>query len=334
MDIPVEIVQQHANLYSHQGWERVGDHSYTLTQVRSDQQLGAYVGCLRENWDLPSDHLPIGITLQSSSPFHIALWNILNNAYMENIYFDYQGLNQSLITAEDQPVFEKFTKRDGHIIELILGMIRDEVRPRSLIVLQECGEAFLQHLEAKLPPHMKLVRSFEYQVIDQEVVLYDQRLFDCIEKDIALGLFSSSPKRAIMNLLFEDKGTKEHYRIISAHLPWMPEDPAPAQFAAYLAGQKASNDPRETVIAMGDMNRRERDIAKIFAKSGFNDFQQISPYCTYILYQTDPSVQMYMTGCLDHAFIFGKTKALADAPEHVLPGLDALVDRLHGYLDK
>src|ERR1700733_12939794 len=69
--------------------------------------MGVDVGCLRCDWTLPSDHLPIGITLLGVDSINIASWNVLNNEYLKYVIGDYQGLNGSTITDENKKISDE-----------------------------------------------------------------------------------------------------------------------------------------------------------------------------------------------------------------------------------
>lgn len=280
--------------------------------------MGNDVGILGKAWTFPSDHLPIGITLSHS--IHIASWNVLNTIYVKHVIENYQGLNNSTITEENVLLSDDgFTVREHHIINLIQQMISSHTNPRSVIALQECGLTFVKHLKESLPSYIKLIHSAENES-DQSIILYNSDVFDCDDIKVKSGIFSDRPKRTVMDILFKEKITQEQLRCVTAHLPWVPNGSGPKELAEYLKEQIHAH---ETLIVMGDMNRTEVEIDSSFRENCLTNFQQISPYPTFIPFYTDG---LYTQSAdFDHFFIFGNKVAKANAPDQVLPTLSSMV---------
>ncbi len=297
---------------------------WKITQKPFFIGMGADVGIMREKWTHPSDHLPIGVTLQGQSPIHIATWNILADIYMKHVMDDYQGLMGSAITTEHEKVTEEgITLRNQHLIDHILQMLTDKDRPRGVIALQECGKTFIQHLKKSLAPHFKLSLAGESEE-DQIAMIYNSNIFDLVEKNGQQGVFSDKPSRGILNLLLKQKDTGELIRCITVHLPWVLQGPATQELSAYILEQKRVQKEGETMVVMGDMNRTEVEIFESLKELG--DFQQISPYPTMIPYLKDGIYTQ--SADFDHIFVFGERRALANAPNEVLERLNILVERL------
>lgn len=328
------------------------DSDFQLDQV--DQQnfltlekraMGVYVGKLHQKWTLPSDHLPIGATLSlgkdSNEKVHFCSWNVLNPEYMKFILpvnglnKDYQGLNPSAITEANVPEPELdpvITKREDIIINSVVDMLNGNIgNVKSIISLQECGDSFIQHLTKRLPGNIALIRSYQTKVDDQSIVLYNTDIFEKTSEAIVPGLFKSRPHRAIMNILLKHKTTMENIRIVTTHLPWIKGDPAGTVFANFL---KNNRKEEETLLAMGDMNQDEIEIAKTFkevlSKEEQNNFSQIFSYPTFIPYYREEQIQKYVSACFDHIFALGRKadQVIASSADEILPNLSAMVKTL------
>src|SRR5579871_3741059 len=201
---------------------------------KAEVPMGKYVGELQEKWQFPSDHLPIGMTIDGH---HIASWNVLNSVYMDWVFKNSQGLSRSQL-ADEHIYLEgsDLTFRDMHVIECIKSMLTHPTHPRSVISLQECSTAFIRELRMQLPEEYGVIQSSTDSLKDQNIVIYDTRVlaYDPNRSGIAEGIFSKD-KRTIMNLCFTRKDTQETWRIANTHLPGEPGNPAPAEFAAYVA---------------------------------------------------------------------------------------------------
>ena len=80
------------------------------------------VGELGEKWDFPSDHLPIGVTINNH---HIVCWNILNTDYLHWIETNSQGLKDSAIMRDNVPVGpdSDLTIREERVIQAVLEIL-------------------------------------------------------------------------------------------------------------------------------------------------------------------------------------------------------------------
>jgi hypothetical protein len=252
----------------------------------SIQQVGVpktkWVGELQEKWQFPSDHLPIGVTLDG---LHFASWNVLNSEFMGWVIKNTQGLSRSLIMKEHVYIDgTKLTLRDLHVIECIQSMLNHPTHPRSLLSLQECSHAFIEELQGQLPEEFGIVLTSKTPLKDQNIVIYNKQVldFDPSQSQIQKNIFSIQPERPVMNLCFQHKeGSKQTFRIINAHLPGEPGNPAPQDFAAYVSSLAFSD---AVTIAMGDMNFNEVEMGNAFRKEtppGMH-FNCIAPYCTNI----------------------------------------------------
>ncbi|MCH9613652.1 MAG: hypothetical protein SP1CHLAM54_06570 [Chlamydiia bacterium] len=288
-----------------------------LGKSPSLQPMGCYVGKLAEKWQFPSDHLPIGITVDGT---HILSWNVLDEAYMDwVIEKNSQGLSPSLI--EDEHVYigdSTLTVRDQHVVRLILETINHPTHPRQLLSLQECGPAFLEELRAHLPKNFSVISHHG------EGLVFDTTLFECLEGKAVVNIFSEQPARAIQEVLLRNIKTNTQLRIINGHLPGNPDGPGRYEFAQYI---HKTHNPAVTTIAMGDMNFNELEMADAMNKAFSNEspFTMHTPYCTNIT----PFV--YNSKAIDHFFIYSPKKATTtiSTPEQIMAELPAIAALLN-----
>lgn len=277
------------------------------------EPMGKPVGQLQEKWQFPSDHLPIGLTLDG---FHIASWNVLDLQYIEWVLDkNSQGLVHSQIA--DEHVFlpdSKLTKRDLHIFTLIEQMLASK---RAIVALQEVNKPFLEALRAKLPSSVTLIEG------EGNATLIDLSLFEIVEAKEVAGVFLDSPKRTFQEMLLKKKDTNACYKVINVHIPGNPEKPARLEFARYLA---KTFDPKLTLVALGDMNFNEIEMKEAIQTAfGYPALTVYSPYCTNIHPYT------FHSKAIDHFLVYQPVKnATVDAPGSVLKGLPQICALLQG----
>ncbi|MBS0605050.1 MAG: hypothetical protein JSS60_08480 [Verrucomicrobia bacterium] len=293
----------------------------------SIQQIGVpktqFVGELQERWQFPSDHLPIGMSIDG---VNMVSWNVLNSEYMSWVEKNTQGLSRSQIAQEHIYIDgTRLTVRDLHVIEMIKSMLAHPTHPRSVVSLQECSPAFIEELQRQLPEEYGVILSSESAAKDQNIVIYDKRVldYDPARSRIDSGVFSIQPERTVMNLCFVQKeGAQQTFRVINAHLPGEPGNPAPADLAAYAA---SVSTPGAVTIAMGDMNFNEVEMSSQFQKNtpaGYA-FQFLAPYCTNI------GLDLYSKS-IDHFLIYsqGQHEIMGNTAEETMLGLNETVHLL------
>ncbi len=320
-----EITLPAANGFKSSALRKILSESVYQNNHFSTQQVGVprtqEVGELQERWKFPSDHLPIGMTVDG---LHFASWNVLNSEYMSWIEKNTQGLSRSLIMQEHIYIDGTgLTIRDLHVIENIKSMLTHPTHPRSVISLQECSQAFIEELQKQLPEEYGIVLSSETPLKDQNIAIYDKRVLELDSFQIQKNIFSLQPDRTVMNLCFVQKeGAGQKIRVINAHLPGEPGNPAPEEFAAYAA---SLSSPDVITIAMGDMNFNEVEMGNAFEKetpSGM-EFTIVAPYCTNI------GLDLYSKS-IDHFFVLaqGQHEISQSSAEEVLIGLEETVNLL------
>jgi hypothetical protein len=278
--------------------------------LMSTEPKGVVVGELQDHWKFPSDHLPIGATIDG---LRIASWNVLNALFIDWIERNGQGLSRSEIMQDNVLVNEEgLTLRDQKAIDKILEMLR---KGRDLIALQECGQPFVKELKSRLPKDYSIQLRSSPFAMDQEAIVYDTRLLTVDLTQAAAGIYTGHPRRLLMDVVFKRLDTGKTIRIINAHVPGEPQGPAHYEFARYVI---ACEGP---CIAMGDFNFDEFEMREAFGLIG----TLLSPYCTNIEPYT------FRSRCLDHFYLSPNLNAAVDPPENVLSGLGAMVDLLlHG----
>jgi len=224
--------------------------------LSTETPMGKHVGELQEKWQFPSDHLPIGMTVDG---VHLASWNVLNSAYMNWVLENSQGLSRSLIVKEHIYLEgSKLTIRDLDVIEVVKSILSHPSHPRSVLSLQECSEGLIAELQKQLPEEYGIILSSDLPMKDQNIVIYDKRILNYhAEKSSIAKIFSEDEKKSVMNLYFSRVDTGQALRVINGHLPGAPGNPAPDEFARFVSSFASSN---ELIIAMGDMNFHELEM--------------------------------------------------------------------------
>lgn len=282
-----------------------------------------YIGALEERWTFPSDHLPIGVSMtDSNSSFRVVSWNVLNSAYMRWIYEDEQGLAKSNLTKENFSIKDNgLTLREQHVIDSLRMMVDSSDFPSNMICLQECSAVFIQELELQLPSHMKIVRSSDTPVKNQNIILYDANLFGLIEKNLHTQVFASEPNRPLMEVVLEKNGVR--YRIFNAHLRCDISLPQRFELAQFVSSRQSKD---EITLVLGDLNVSQTQMKEALASTDNpNAFLPFSPYRTTV----SPDLE---SKTIDHIFIdSGETllKIRENSPNEILEGLQELVDLLN-----
>lgn len=202
------------------------------------------------NWNMPSDHLPVGATL---GDVHIAFWNILNKNYLNHIEEDTQGLRESLIMSENYSVSKNssLTSREMISINIIDEMIHHPTHPRSMIALEEAHKDVVQYLNTHLPKNWVLVNP-PGQSNSQDIFLYDSNVFELVQLDAVK--YNPSQAKTIFTITLKEKQTEKRFRFVQSHIPGGPTSGAEGceKFASEALRQF---DPNLTIVLMGDMNQ-------------------------------------------------------------------------------
>ena len=248
-----------------------------------------HVGKLKELWQYPSDHLPVGAEVNK---IKIVSWNVLNNAYMKwVIETDDQGLNGSMITDLHKPAGDGLTLRERKVVQMVTEM----TAPNHVIALQECSSVFISRLQKALPDNWKLIRSSDRYLVDQDVVLFNENAlsYKPERSEVPFDAYPSHPHKPIQNLYFETLGGSP-LRIFNTHIPGDPALPCRQEFANYV--RTAVSDYEPTVV-VGDNNFERGQMEEAYTKAGFSDFEILTPWRTNV----DP-VKKESKG-IDHIFV-------------------------------
>ena len=254
--------------------------------LSAEKQERIFVGELGAEWQFPSDHLPIGAKIDCA--YNFVSWNVLNSAYLHWIYNNDQGLAGSLITQEDIRIDEsQLSIREQHVINELIEMTDKEMH---VICLQECSELFIQNLKVQLPKHMKIVRSLDQEVKNQNIVIYNGRFFTLSERTLNIKPFPSDPTRPLMEIVLS--ANSKLYRIFNAHLKCDSSKTQRFELSNFVKTHKQHN---EVTIVLGDLNVDQSQMIE-----AFNDesYQPISPYRTTV------SPELY-SKAIDHIFVNG-----------------------------
>ena len=174
-----------------------------------------------------------------------------------------------------------------------------------------------QELELQLPPHMKVVRSSDTAVKNQNLILYDARLFGFVEKTLHINAFPSEPNRPLMEVLLEKNGVR--YRIFNAHLRCDSAKLQRFELAQFIHSRKQK---AEVTLALGDLNVDQAQMEEAF--QGNESFLSFSPYKTTV------SPELHAK-TIDHIFIDLGVNSLTvreTSANELLEGLQNLVDLL------
>ena len=209
------------------------------------------VGVLGKNWQFPSDHLPVGLSV---GKIHLAAWNVLNSRYIYHILTNQQGLKDSLIVTANTPVemHSYLTMRESIIIDHVLEMIHHSSHPRSIVALQEVGDVFFAELKKKLPEYMNCVTIFQGELGHGDIFIYNTKVFNWI--DLRSGHYQIRPRNSYMTLTLQEIDTGLLYHFVQSHVPAAPGVSASArrEFAQEILSHF---DSGAITIVMGDMNR-------------------------------------------------------------------------------
>ncbi len=264
------------------------------------------VGELHEQWQFPSDHLPVGVEVDGVK---IISWNVLNNAYMEWVTTkDSQGLNGSMISDLDKVVKPNgLTQRDLVVVDMVATMMNSG----HVVALQECGAPFLEALHERLPSNWQMVKSFETPRTDQDVILFNKSRLNYLpgQSEVTKDSYLSAPGRPIQNVLFSKTGNEQNLRIINAHIPGDPTLPVKEEFAKYVHSAHRNN---QITVALGDNNFERDEMVCAYESAGFLDFSLHSPWKTNI----DPYGKY--SKAIDHILVAGAGSSRDLAPDEVL----------------
>ena len=286
---------------------------YQLAAAPLSQPMGMFVGELQERWQFPSDHVPIGMSLDD---LNFASWNVLDAECMGwVIEKNSQGLSRSMIADEHIYIENsKLTIRDQHVIDLILPMLQHPSHPKHLLSLQECGEPFIAELKRRLPSNFTILSN------EGNAIVIDQSRFEIVDAK-SVAIFSNDPERTIQDVILRRKNSDDNIRLVNAHLPGDPLKPGRFEFTQYLANTFDSN---LTTIAMGDMNFNELEMADAIRQA----FPVTQPYSLYSPYCTNVSPYTFNSKAIDHFIVHSTKKPILHSPNQVMLGLDPIANLL------
>lgn len=289
-----------------------------------------YVGELSEQWEFPSDHLPVGAKVNG---VHVGSWNVLNTEYLEWVTDkNSQGINNSMISRLNRPssLMHGLTVREALIIHQLLIMTERQDHPFEIFALQECSPQFLKGLTHLMPSYIGMVCSDPSLARhDQNVILYNKNRFDFLpfqSHTNVLGVYKDQPGRGLMDVVFKDRNSGQKFQIVNSHVLGDPNLPGRFHFADYVVSHKKADC---ITIALGDMNFNNSEMQGAFDAASKNNGVKNS-FENLINYYTDIGPDK-KAKCIDHLWISPGTadvKVKADLPDEVLPGLQRIVNML------
>lgn len=250
--IPLEQLAQSGQIVRVNTLEAILEEDYFIKHVEKalqfrGQQEPYDVGELGASWEFPSDHLPVGVSIND---LHFACWNILNKEWLEYIEMNTQGLKHSSILRDNIPCSEgsSLTIRERFIGESILHMVQHPTHPRSLIALQETNRDVIDFLQSQLPSSWRILIS---ELEPEDIFLYDSNVFEPMNTKVVN--YTLPVSNIIFTVDLREKNTGKGYRVIQSHIPGGPKSPAACTEFAHEVLQQ--HDENLAIILMGDMNQ-------------------------------------------------------------------------------
>lgn len=296
-----------------------------LRKVLADLPETYFVGELGENWEFPSDHLPVGALVNGK---HIGTWNVLDTQYIDwVIERNDQGIKGGAISRlnRESSVMKGLTVREVLVLHQVVSMVDRPDRPFQILALQECNTQFIKGLQCLLPEHIGIIQQ-NPKLRDQEIVLFNKNDFTFLKNEsfTAVAAFPSAPGKLVLDLVFEERHTGEKFQIICAHIPGNPALPGRQEFAEYAVSHKRQD---AITIGLGDMNFTPSELGEAFAKAE-RRFNSDDHFENKIFYYTNVDPYTKAAKNIDQIWIAGAHTIEADLPDQVLPGLQQTVTQL------
>ncbi|WP_143406390.1 hypothetical protein [Estrella lausannensis] len=244
---------------------------------------------LSSGWNCPSDHLPVGVTLESSDlpkPISVISWNILNSLWIPYIEQDAEtnGMKESAILKLDRIIEgTSYTERELKVNELIQSILWGQMqRGRSpILLLQEVSTPMRKLIEKDIPQQLCILAT-DPGFNDLGLVIYDQEILVVEEYEVIHGLYSRDRDNFVQDVIFSIRGSEQRLRIINTHIPGGEGSCGPQEFSSYL---QATFKPGMPTLAAGDMNVESPEVDSAL-KEAFNGASPFAPvvqsYGTYI----------------------------------------------------
>lgn len=239
-------------------------HDVNILKPIRTEPIGHYVGRLGERWQIPSDHLPVGLVYDDLS---ILSWNILDTDFISTIsYKNAKGLKGSLILEKNYyHQSSSITERDLMVVDLLMIMATHE-RAIDLFVIQECNPAVFYEINNRLPKNF--------------LCIFQQGLLTIInEKKIEVSCCATSEQvivPSIQSISIKNKKTEKEIQLINLAIK---------QQDVLLSTLQELDDSLQNIktsknyIITGDMPLDEIDIRQYLSSLSLSIS---SPYCTSI----------------------------------------------------
>jgi hypothetical protein len=232
-----------------------------LKPIRTEP-IGHYVGKLGEQWQFPSDHLPIGIGYDDLS---ILSWNILDTDYISAIsYKNAKGLRGSLILEKNYYYQSpSITERDLLVIDFLMIMMTNE-RPIDLFFIQECNPLVFSEINNRLPKNFSCL--FQQGLL--MIINKDKIEVTCNDVSEQIG----APN--IQSVWIKNKKTTKEVQLLNVATK--------QQDVLFAFLQKLDASLQKDYIITGDMPLDEIDIRQYLSDFPSLSMSIVSPYCTSI----------------------------------------------------
>ena len=247
---------------------------------------------IRDTWPLPSDHLPIAMEIGG---VNLVSWNVLNSLYIDYVKRDQEGLADSQLVTDDVPDvdFKDLTKRERNVVELV----RTITEKADVVMLQECGAVFIEHVTKILPHGYQLIRGSPVGSKNDCCVILNTNKLELVAEQSTIEPrgYACKANTPILSLLLSSPDSV--LRLIHTHVPGDPALPGVAQLATFLAPVLQSE--KVITIVSGDLNFSEEFIRVVFASENLPQFNAINKSNTVIGTDRVPKR-------IDHFLVFGE----------------------------
>lgn len=274
-------------------------------------------------WTYPSDHFPIGLSLQrnGNEGVEIISWNILNSMWMGYIdnKNDPQGLRESPLVKWHKNQINEWTEREHRIGDIVIFMLHPF--KTKVICLQECSKKMLELLEKRIErafPHRYKILHSEMKYNDLGIVIYDQSKLIVSQWKAIHGIYSDDSDNFIIDTQFENENSSLKFRVVSTHIPGGEASKGKDELGCYL---NANFNPAITTVILGDMNQTSEKIHEAILKffNGISKFELVpTPYFTHVNTKKEPAD-------FDQIYLY-KSEENDEASPSYLPSMDVVAD--------
>lgn len=255
------------------------DENFTQNKIR-------YNVTTPQDWDFPSDHLPVMANIKiGKDEFKAMTFNVLNEKYKNRHITGPDGGRQGLarmINMDEQTRYKQLLDIISKGAESGAGIIN----------LQEVSPEFFEKLKAKFKEPFILVPSRLAKGGDGNmlVTMYNSDLFEAVSNPAPqTALFLEDKNKQIFTMQLKSKVGKNIINVVNTHMPHLGE----------VELHNAINKlPKGHLLAMGDLNASADEKGLKHEKNELKDFSFLSaPSGSKTHYNTKQQAVTY-----DHVF--------------------------------